>query len=591
MLKARPDLHYAPIPGGVYFSGARAQFVLRGSEVLHAVAQGCVPLLEDGTDEDALVAEIGTERARPAVRLLVDKLRENGLLLDPAAHTAPEPPAAVRERHTEALARLEGLLDDPYGAFARLRAATVLVTGPATATGPAVRGLRRAGIGTVLTGTDGPAGTPDAVLDIREDDGTGSVEAPLVVPVLLGGPGVTLVGPAVTGPGPAVTGPGHPAAGAAFRGRARAWAAAESTAPAPRPMADALAGALGAQLLVDVLTGTADPGEAHVVHGTDLVSDRVSVEGAHLAAATGRPGSLPETPEQPSDLGTAPAEPRPEPDEARETATPLAARWTGLLALTEGADLPQMPLALRAAELRSGGRPPTTVLAWAAHQETATVAATLAALRALIPGAPTPAAGPSAHIPGAPTPAAGLTREHWLLDGALRLLAEETRPLPATTVTPHVPPAALPAGAPVVAAGGEEALDPEGLRILAALRRLLGPEPLVRFHSLPGLGWRLAEVTADGARLARAWGADAAEAARNALCTALARTQTSTEPGTVDPLSTDALLFADRAALDTLRADLAARSGTTYRGTAVRHDPVLGELPLWYGPVEAHDAH
>lgn len=222
MLKARPDLHYAPIPGGVYFSGARAQFVLRGSEVLHAVAQGCVPLLEDGTDEDALVAEIGTERARPAVRLLVDKLRENGLLLDPAAHTAPEPPAAVRERHTEALARLEGLLDDPYGAFARLRAATVLVTGPATATGPAVRGLRRAGIGTVLTGTDGPAGAPDAVLDIREDDGTGSVEAPLVVPVLLGGTGVTLVGPAVTGPGPAVTGPGHPAAGAAFRDRARA---------------------------------------------------------------------------------------------------------------------------------------------------------------------------------------------------------------------------------------------------------------------------------------------------------------------------------------------------------------------------------
>ncbi|MFF9066941.1 hypothetical protein ACF09E_16465 [Streptomyces sp. NPDC014891] len=583
-LRTRPDLHYAPVPGGVYFSGVRARFVLRGSEVLHAVAQGCVPLLEGGTDEDALVAEIGTERARPAVRLLVDRLRENGLLLDPAAHTAPEPPADVRARHAEALARLEGLLDDPYGAFARLRAATVLVTGPPTATGPAARGLRRAGVGTVLTDPRDPAAVPDAVLDIREDDGSPapSADAPLVVPVRLGGTGVTLVGPALTDPSDRTVRD-------AFHTRARAWADAESTAPAPRPVADALAGALGAQLLVDVLTGTADPGEAHVVHGTDLTSDRVTVGGAHQAAATGRPGSLPEGPYT---LGSAPADPRPEPDEARETATPLTARWTGPLALAEGADLPQMPLALRAAELRTGGTT-TTVLAWAAHQETATAAAVLQALRALIPGAPTPAAGPPARIPGDPTPAAGLTREHWLLDGALRLLAEETAPLPAKTDTPHVPPAALPAGAPAAAAGGVacEGLDAEGLRILAGLRALLPTEPAIRLHAVTGLDWRLAEVTADGAALGRAWGADAAEAARYALCTALARVQTADAPGTVDPLSTDALLLADRAALDALRAQLAARTGTAYRGEAHRHDPVLGELPLWYGPVEAHDAH
>ncbi|MFE9739416.1 hypothetical protein [Streptomyces sp. NPDC006477] len=596
-LKARPDLHYAPVPGGVYFSGARARFVVRGSEVLHAVAQGCVPLLEEGTDEDALVAGIGTERARPAVRLLVDRLRENGLLLDPAASTAPEPPAEVRARHAESLARLEGLLDDPYGAFARLRAATVLVTGPATAAGPAVRGLRRAGIGTVLTGTDTPSPAPDAILDIREEDRTPAppATAALVVPVLLGGTGVTLVGPALRGPE-------HPSAAAAFQGRARAWAAAESAAPAPRPMADALAGALGAQLLIDTLTGTGDTGEAHVVHGADLVSDRVTAEGAHQAAAPGRPGSLPADAGDTTSaytLADVPADPRPEPDEARETAAPLAARWTGLLALTEGADLPQMPLALRAAELRADGRPATTVLAWAAHQETAALAATLQALRALIPGVPTPAASPHARIPGAPTPAAGLTREHWLLDGALRLLAEEAEPLRATTATPHVPPAALPAGAPAVAAGGGScgSLDAEGLRILAALRALLSPEPAVRVHAVPGLDWRLAAVTVDGVLLGRAWGAGAAEAARDALCTALARTQTAAAPGTpaagtVDPLSTDALLHADRAALDALRAGLAAaRPGTAYRGQAIRHDPVLGELPLWYGPVEAHDAH
>ncbi|MFG3036144.1 hypothetical protein ACGFYZ_04495 [Streptomyces sp. NPDC048330] len=598
MLKARPDLHFAPVPGGVYFSGARARFVLRGSEILHAVAQGCVPLLEDGTDEDALVAGIGTERARPAVRHLVDKLRENGLLLDPAAYTAPEPAADVRARHAESLARLEGLLDDPYGAFARLRAATVLVTGPATATGPAARGLRRAGVGTVLTDPAEPTGTPDAVLAVQEAGAAPAAPtpAPLVVPVLLGaadgaaGTGVTLVGPAVTGAG-------LPGTVAAFHERARAWAAAGATAPAPRPVADALAGALGAQLLVDILTGTADAGEAHVVHGTDLVSDRVAVEGAPMAAAPGRPGSLPEV----HTLATAPADDRPEPDEARETAALLAAEWTGLLALTEGADLPQMPLALRAAELRTAGRPTTTVLAWAAHQETATVAATLQALRALIPGAPTPAAGPHAHIPGAPTPAAGLTREHWLLDGALRLLAEETRPVTAGTATTPQPPAANPAGAPAAAAGGaaDDLLDPEGLRILTRLRALLpadGDAPAVTLRGVPGLDWRLAEVTTGDTVLGRGWGADTAQAALGALCTALARTQTAPESGTpgtgtVDPLSTDALLLADRTALDTLRTQLAAaRPGTTYRGEAERHDPVLGELPFWYGPVEARDA-
>ncbi|MER8234350.1 hypothetical protein [Streptomyces sp. NPDC094049] len=672
MLRTRPDLHYAPVPGGVYFSGARARFVLRGSEVLHAVAQGCVPLLENGTDEDALVAGIGTERARPAVRLLVDTLRANGLLLDPAAHTAPEPSPEVRRAHAESLARLEGLLDDPYGAFARLRAATVLVTGPETAVGPAARGLRRAGIGTVLTTPD-PDRAPDAVLDIREDDRTdreereGAAPAALVVPVRLGGSGVTLVGPAVTAT--------EADRATAFRDRARAWAAADGTGPAPRPVADALAGALGAQLLVDALTGTAAPGEAHVVHGTDLVSDRVTVEGAHQAAAPGRPGSLPDAPRPTGDgasvqptapvrppgadasvrptsgdpagpvrpsasarptgdgttvpvlptgdavpapvpptgdavpvpaqgdghghgpglhtLAAAPADPRPEPDEAREAAAPLGARWTGPVALGEGADLPQMPLALRAATPRTTtGGATTTVLAWAAHQETATVAACLAALRTLIPGAPTPAAGPHAHIPGAPTPAAGLTREHWLLDGALRLLAQETEPL-ATTVTPHVPPAAVPAGAPAGAAGGGAcaAPDPEGLRVLAGLRTLLTGEPAVRLLAVPGLDWRLAEVTADGTVLGRGWGADAAEAARTALCTALARTQTTGADGTVDPLSTDALLFADRATLDALRAQLTARPGTGYRGEATRHDPVLGELPFWYGPVEAHDAH
>ncbi|MFD6619689.1 hypothetical protein ACFWFB_31075, partial [Streptomyces albidoflavus] len=146
LLRTRPGLHYAPVTGGVYFNGTRGQFVLRGSDILYAVADVCLPLLESGTSEDALVAEFGTERARPAVRHLVTELRENGLLLDAATLSTPEPPAALRAPHAESLARLAARLDDPYAAFDRLRRTPVELRGPATAVDPARRGLHRAGV-------------------------------------------------------------------------------------------------------------------------------------------------------------------------------------------------------------------------------------------------------------------------------------------------------------------------------------------------------------------------------------------------------------------------------------------------------------
>ncbi|MFE6092005.1 hypothetical protein ACFQ7M_08455 [Streptomyces massasporeus] len=637
-LVARPGLHYAPVPGGVYFSGTRGQFVLRGSELLYAVADGCVPLLRAGTTEDALVAEFGTERARPAVRHLLGKLRENGLLLDPAALTEPEPPAALAARHAETLARLTARLDDPYAAFARLRRARVRLHGPTTATAPALRGLRRAGVADVtatsvpvpaaplvpvcdpamyadpalLSGRSGSAGGSRALIPAGDPavrhpltpvgdpavhhpqtpagdpavEGTGThtpvgdpavnrpgTRTPAGDPAVnghgattpVGGPAVTapvttegvprvvvefldgdrtwseedgtLHVPVLLGPGPVLVGPVGVAPGvwAVFRDRARAWADAEGVEPATGPIAHSLAGALAAQLLTDTLTGVAEPGEAHVVHGPDLTADRVTVTGAPVSEAVA------------VRLADAPAEPLPAPEDALDAAGVLTARWTGLFACAQGEHLPQMPLALRAAEHRADRV--GMVTAWAAHQETATIAAALAALR-----------DRAADASG--TAAAGLTREHWLLDGALRQLARTEGD-------------ALDTDAP---------LHAEGRRIAAELRALPGAaEPVLTVSRYTGVGWPLAEVTADGRPLGAGWGPTALEATYAALCTALAVAQTC---GTAGRLSTDALLTVDDATRAALRAQLTARA--VHEGHPLRTDPVLGELPFWHGPVTGH---
>ncbi|MEH0424239.1 hypothetical protein [Streptomyces sp. B21-083] len=550
---ARPDLHFAPVPNGVYVSGPRGRFVLSGSELLYAVTEGCMPLLESGATEDELVAAIGTDKSRPAVRHLIAKMREGGMLLDPALFSVPAPGAELRERFPEALARLESALDDPYAAFARLRAARVLLAGPPEATGPAARGLRRAGAGEVIETASlaayeaaraaGDEGGREAVyegLDAVAEMTTGVTQHPAAIP-----DGVPLLTVALGGrvalTGPALTGGGRDLVWAAFRDRALAWAEAEATEPAPRPVADALAGALAGLLLFDTLTGTAEPGTGHVVYGADLATEPVDIGGApHPAAPAGRP----------STLDDASAEPVPDAEEALEAVRAVARRWTGLFASAAGEDLPQMPLALRAAEHRAGQS--GALVGWAAHQETATVAAALAALRARSPR------------PG--TPAAGLTEEHWLLDGVLRILA----------------------GDPAMEQEAEAPTDAEGARILAGLLAA-GRDPEVASLRLPGLDWRLARVTLGGVPLGRGWGATPEEAVRTALCTALARVQ-ATGFGSVAELSTDALLFADSTVLGRLRKQLTARAaqaGTGYRGRAVRTDPVLGPLPLWHGPVEA----
>ncbi|NEB86057.1 hypothetical protein G3I43_18015, partial [Streptomyces anulatus] len=155
-LRARPHLHYAPVSEGVYFNGPRTQFVISGPQLLYRVADICVPLLEAGTTEDELVTALGSERARPVVRRIVDELRARGLLLDLDALTVPEPSAEIRARYPEALAHLETECADPYAVFQRLRTTEVLLCGPADAVLPAARGLHRAGVTGLTLATPDP---------------------------------------------------------------------------------------------------------------------------------------------------------------------------------------------------------------------------------------------------------------------------------------------------------------------------------------------------------------------------------------------------------------------------------------------------
>jgi hypothetical protein len=553
-IKARPGLHYAPVPGGVYFAGPRTQFVMRGWDLLFTVADVCVPLLEDGATEDDLVTALGSEQARPAVRHLTDRLRTHGLLLEPDRLTVPEPPASVRERHPESLALLESVCTEPYAAFAALKAVTVALAGPPEAVGPAARGLIRSGAGRVIVlDRDGDRSLPadaDAVLRcIGADDELGLPPSDgrqvAVVPVLLDDR-LLLAGPVVRDSTGLRT-------WSTLRTRALSWSesAGASAAGPPRPVADALAGSLAAQLLFEVVTGVAGDDEAHVVHGPDLAADRITVRHAE------RPG--------PAWRWLTDIEPArtPEPEETVDLVSTVSQPWTGLLERIPGDTLPQMPLALREAEYRAGRS--GSVVAWGANQQSAVVAVALAALRQSVSDAP--------EVAGRAVGAAGLTEGGWLLDGALRLLTEHTRPLRVVS---------------------EHDLDPEALRYWSELHRTEPARYTVQLRHAPGLDWVLCRVESAGTgpALGLAWGPDADTAVQHALGTALARAQVRTVTGAgerVPLLNTDAL---SGAADDTITAlckqVCALRTADTvgYRGYRAGADPVLGELALWFGPVE-----
>lgn len=559
-MKARPGLHYAPVPGGVYFAGAGTQFMMRGWDLLFTVADVCVPLLEDGATEDDLVAVLGSEHARPAVRHLTEGLRSHGLLLEPGRLTVPEPPATVRAQHAESLALLESVCADPYAAFAALRAATVALAGPPEATGPAARGLIRAGAGrVVVAGADGEDMPEDADA-VLVCVGAGEEPAPpasngrpvMIVPVVLDDR-LLLAGPVIRDGDDLRT-------WSALRARALAWA--DPAAGPPRPVADALAGALAAQLLFETLTGVAGEGDTHVVHGADLGAEQVTVR---------RAGAQPQVWRRLGDSEPASA---PGVEEAVELTGALTAPWTGLVALGPGDSLPQLPLALR--EARYGGARPGSVAGWGVDQETATISVALAALRQSA-GAPTDRDSPGRDSPwrGSQdvTGAAGLTEDAWLLDGALRLLAGRTLPLHAVPV---------------------DGLDPEGMRFWREIQRAEPGQYAIEVRHVPGLGWLLGRVESarSGETLGLAWGPDEDTAVQRSLGTALARAQVRAATGDVEGvpmLNTDALCFVADGEITALRTRvcaLQASERTRYRGRRTESDPVLGDVPLWFGLVE-----
>ncbi|ABD13545.1 hypothetical protein ThrDRAFT_03729 [Frankia casuarinae] len=567
-IKSRTYLHYAPVPGGVYFSGPTSQFVMRGPELLFTIADLCVPLLEEGTTEDDLVRALGTEKARPAVRKVVDGLLSHDMLLDTAGFTVAETGIAERDRFPEALAHLEAFTDDPYAAFAALRTAHVVLYGPAAVVSPAARGLARAGAGHLALATpDGDLdpvravgerlgarllsdqeelkealAEADAVLWCPGEDGEPAPRVSLrpagwLVPVSLGE--ATVVGPVLD----ATAASGQWPASAE---RALSWAHRHSGGPVARPGADRLAGALAGQLLFDALTNCAASAEAHVVHGDDLAADRVTVPGAQSSAGPATWCSLDSVAQQPA----------PDEEEALERIYQVTAPWTGLFQLVTDDALPQMPLALRQIEYRLGRT--GSVVGWGAGQRAATVAVVLDALRAL--------------RADEGVGAAGFTPQQWLLDGALRLLVERARTGGAVNR------AELPADDRMV------------LRLLtdesAQLVVLLDLE-------VAGLDWRLARVEGEhGKVLGVGWGRDQAEARHAALGTALAHEQARRllpDVG-IAHVNTAALLVASAAELAALSADVVGQGtaeGIGYLGLAHRSDPVLGDLPYWSGTVEA----
>ena len=127
-LKARPDLHHAPLPNGVFVSAGTGEFALSGWAGFADLMSRCLPLLNRGPTRTSWSPRSARTR-RGAPSAAAQQLDAHGMVLHLDTMTSAEPTSGARTA-CGALAYLECQSDDPYAAFEEIRSARVLLVGP-----------------------------------------------------------------------------------------------------------------------------------------------------------------------------------------------------------------------------------------------------------------------------------------------------------------------------------------------------------------------------------------------------------------------------------------------------------------------------
>ncbi|GAA1755876.1 hypothetical protein [Streptomonospora arabica] len=418
--RLRPAVHVAPVGGGLLFVGWQKSLVVQGSESLGVLWEALFPHLHRGVEVESLIAAL-PQNARPTARKLLDELEGNGFLLDEGADAPEERGVPEHPHHRRTLEFLGSAAADPVAALARLRNASVCVSGGGPVALAAARELVRLGAGRVLLAGE----RADAELTAAAEEygteiayGTGEEAA---VRIRVGVPeagaddawsGVPEAGVAELGSCAAVsplrTGADEPGLGVLLR---RLAGHGTPTAPAPLPeVAARLAGGLAALQAFYHLTGvsTEYDGMAYVVG-----AERLQVTTHPLWPSGGRRAEpLASTP-------PVAAEP--------ERLNDLCDERTGVCAPALPGDLEQTPFALAEAA-GTGAAPPA--LGWAHTGSAARYRAVLESARHLAGAAPAllwavedadaaAPARPAAHA----VSAAGADTAGMLVHGLQRLLA------------------------------------------------------------------------------------------------------------------------------------------------------------------------
>ena len=172
-LRLRPSVSFAPLDDGILFKDWERSFTITGNRSLYALFERLLPHLERGFERGALLGAL-PETARGVVAMLLDRLEEHGMCA-----IAPGAPPEGAEAFPQALAYLEAVAPDPYGAFARIRAARVAVVGSGTAPFAAVRALAGMGVGRIDCWS-APGDAPALEACLRAHAGVAGEVRPLV---------------------------------------------------------------------------------------------------------------------------------------------------------------------------------------------------------------------------------------------------------------------------------------------------------------------------------------------------------------------------------------------------------------------------